>query len=123
MQQNNEKLAAARLSVFSNSTLTLLKLVVGLLTGSVSVLSEAAHSSTDPIASWVALFAVRVADRPADEDHPYGHGKYENLSGMVEAVLIFFAGAWVIYEAINKLTHPGMPHRLDIGIAVMATSS
>lgn len=123
MKVMNEKLAAARLSIYSNSALTLLKLVVGLFTGSVSVLSEAAHSATDLIASWVAFFAVRVADRPADEDHPYGHGKYENLSGMFEAALIFIAGAWVIYEAVTKLALREAPHRVDIGIAVMAASS
>jgi cation diffusion facilitator family transporter len=119
----SEKIAAARLSIYSNTTLALLKLVVGALTGSVSVLSEAAHSATDLVASWVAYFAVRVADRPADDDHPYGHGKIENLSGMAEALLILAAGGWVLYEAIAKLARHDPPPQTDLGIVVMAVSS
>jgi cation diffusion facilitator family transporter len=117
-----EKVVAARLSIFSNTGLTLAKLVVGAFTGSVSVLSEAAHSASDLVASWIAFFAVRVADLPADEEHPYGHGKVESLSGMIEALLIFGAGAYIIYEAVAKLSHRDEPHRVDLGIAVMAIS-
>jgi cation diffusion facilitator family transporter len=118
-----QKVAAARLSIYSNTALTLLKLVVGALSGSVSVLSEAAHSASDLLASWIAFFAVRIADRPADEDHPYGHGKVENLSGMAEAILIFAAAAWVIYEAVAKLKSHEPPVLLPVAIAVMAVSS
>src|SRR5437899_3365346 len=100
---NRLKLSAARLSIFSNGSLTLLKLIVGLLSGSVSVLSEAANSASDLIASFIAYFSVRVSDQPADKEHPYGHGKVESLSGLAEAFLIVFAGAYVIYEAIEKL--------------------
>lgn len=122
-KMTNEKVAAARLSVYSNTTLTLVKLVVGAISGSVSILSEAAHSASDLVASWIAFFAVRAADRPADEDHPYGHGKIENLSGMAEAILIFAAASWVIYEAITKLTTKAAPQRLEIGIVVMGLSA
>src|SRR2546423_1496192 len=104
-QTRRQKMAAAQLSILSNSLLTLLKLVVGILSGSVGVLSEAAHSATDLIASWIAFFSVRVADVPADEDHPYGHGKAESLAGIAEALLIFGAAGWIVYEGINKLVH------------------
>ena len=88
-----KKRSAAKFSVISNTLLPALKLAIGLITGSVSVLSEAAHSATDLIASWITLFSVRVADQPADADHPYGHGKVESLSGLAEALLIFLAAA------------------------------
>jgi cation diffusion facilitator family transporter len=119
---NTEKVAAARFSIYSNSTLTVLKLVAGLITGSVSVLSEAAHSATDLLASWIAFFSVRVSDLPADEKHPYGHGKIESLSGMAEALLIFGAALYIIYEAIEKLIKKQGPDHLGLGIAVMAVS-
>src|SRR3990172_7555202 len=85
--------AVARLSVLSNAVLVVLKLVVGLAIGSVSVVSEAVHSASDLPASVIALVAVRAAARPADDEHPFGHGKVENISGTVEALLIFAAAA------------------------------
>lgn len=118
----NEKVAAARLSVISNTGLTLLKLAAGLATGSISVLSEAVHSGTDLIASWIAFFSVRVADRPADAEHPYGHGKVESLSGLAEALLIFAAAAVIIYESVEKLRWRGDPIKPDLGMAVMLAS-
>ncbi len=116
------KVGAAQLSVVSNTTLTMLKLVVGLMTGSVSVLSEAAHSANDLVASVIALVSVRISDRPADDGHPYGHGKVESLSGMAEAALIFGAAAWIIYEAVSKLTHGTEDFATGPGMAVMAVS-
>lgn len=118
-----EKVAAARLSIYSNTLLTLLKLVVGAISGSVSVLSEAAHSSTDLVASWIAFFSVRMADTPADQEHPYGHGKIESISGMAEALLIFGAAGFIIYEAVNKLAHRQGPEHIDLGLAAMVVSS
>jgi cation diffusion facilitator family transporter len=117
------KTRAARVSIYSNTSLTLLKLVAGFLSGSVSVLSEAIHSASDLLASWLAFFAVRVSDRPADHDHPYGHGKAESLSGLAEALLIFGAAAYIIYESIARLVQRSAPHSPDIGIAVMAVSA
>jgi cation diffusion facilitator family transporter len=114
---NTEKVKAARLSIYSNTLLTLFKLIVGMLTGSVSVLSEAAHSASDLLASWIAFFSVRLADTPADEEHPYGHGKVESLSGVAEALLIFGAAAYIIYEAINKIVHRQSPEHIDLGLA------
>jgi cation diffusion facilitator family transporter len=80
-----------------------MKLVVGLLSGSVSILSEAIHSSMDLIAAIIAFFSVRVSDNPPDSRHPYGHGKIENISGVIESLLIFVAAIWIIYEAVRKL--------------------
>jgi cation diffusion facilitator family transporter len=122
IQVPNEKVAAARFSIFSNALLTLAKMVVGVLTGSVSVLSEAVHSASDLVASSIAYFSVRIADLPADEEHPYGHGKAESLSSMAEALLIFGAAAYIIFEAVHKLISKEPPHRIDLGITVMGVS-
>ncbi len=118
----HDKVAAARLSIISNTCLTGLKLAVGLISGSVSVLSEAAHSATDLCASFIAFFSVRVADQPADAEHPYGHGKIESLSGLAEAVLILAAAAWIIYEATEKLRSHQHKPQIGLGMAVMAVS-
>ncbi|HEY9857553.1 MAG TPA: cation diffusion facilitator family transporter, partial [Stenomitos sp.] len=101
----DRKSRAALLSVISNSGLVALKLGVGLVTGSVGVLSEAIHSGIDLLAAAMAFFAVRAASKPADEDHPFGHGKYENLSGMVEAALIFVAALMIAFEALDHIRH------------------
>jgi cation diffusion facilitator family transporter len=99
-----KKVAAARLSVISNSFLIALKLAVGLTINSVSVISEAIHSGMDLMAALIALFAVSKSDKPPDAEHQYGHGKIENLSGVIEAILIFAAAIWIIREAAVKLT-------------------
>ena len=90
--------------------------------GSISVISEAAHSGIDLIASIVAFFSIRMAVEPADAKHPYGHGKFENISGFFEAMLIFFAAAMIVYEAVKKLFHPIDVEKLDWGIGVMLVS-
>jgi cation diffusion facilitator family transporter len=120
---HQEKMAVALLSVLSNTVLVVSKLVVGFLIGSVSVLSEAIHSGVDLVASAIAYFAVRTSGKPADEDHPYGHGKVENISGTVEAVLIFLAAGWIIYEAVDKLRHPRPLGSPTLGVGVMCVSS
>jgi cation diffusion facilitator family transporter len=117
------KARAAWISVISNSTLVVSKLVVGLLMGSVSVISEAVHSGVDLIAAAIALFAVKSATKPADRDHPYGHGKIENLSGSIEAVLIFAAAAWIVYQAVHKLIARSPLEMAGLGIVVMAVSA
>jgi cation diffusion facilitator family transporter len=101
----NEKKGVAWLSVGSNTVLTVGKLIAGFATGSVSILSEAAHSAIDLIAASIATFSVHVSDRPPDETHPYGHEKIENISGVIEGLLIFGAAVWIIYEATDKLIH------------------
>lgn len=117
------KVSAARLSVVSNALLVVLKLAVGLLIGSVAVLSEAIHSATDLIAALIAFFAVRAATRPPDEDHPFGHGKFEAVSGMAEALLIVGAGAYIVFEAIDALRHGREAPPFGWGLAVMLLSA
>jgi cation diffusion facilitator family transporter len=117
------KEAVAILSVISNSALVALKLTVGLLIGSVSVISEAIHSGMDLVAAIIALFAVNRAGRPADADHQFGHGKIENISGAVEALLIFAAAGWILYEAVQKLLHPHPVGAMGWGIGVMLVSA
>ncbi|RYM05653.1 cation transporter [Sporolactobacillus sp. THM7-7] len=109
----------ALLSVLSNSCIVALKLAVGLYTGSAAVISEAIHSSMDLMASVIAFFSVRIAKRPADRMHLYGHGKAENISGTIETLLIFAAGFWIIYECVRKLLKPEPIHLPFLGIAVM----
>lgn len=119
-----ENRAAAILSVASNALLTAVKLAVGVVTGSVAVLSEAANSAGDLVASAIAFAGVRAAARPADADHPYGHGKSENLAAAVEGVLVLAAGGAVAVEAVRRLV-TGAPEvaYLDLAIAVMAASA
>lgn len=117
------KSSAARLSVISNCILVILKIVVGLLIGSVAILSEAIHSGIDLIAAALAFFSVRIAGKPADEDHSFGHGKVENISGTVEALLIFVAAAWIISEAMKKLSNPEPLEAAGLGVGVMLFSA
>jgi cation diffusion facilitator family transporter len=121
-EKNKRKSNVAMLSVISNSSLVILKLAVGLMIGSVSVISEAIHSGVDLLAAIIALFAVRKSGKPADDDHPFGHGKVENISGTVEALLIFLAAGWIIFEAVEKLRNPEPIDEAWLGIAVMLTS-
>ena len=97
--------------------------MVGLVSGSVSILSEAIHSAMDLVASIVAWFSVRISDTPADEQHPYGHGKFENISGVIEALLIFVAAFWIIYEAVKKIIHPSDVEKIGYGFLVMLVSA
>ena len=93
----------ASLSVASNTFLTLAKVVIGLVSGSVSILSEGIHSGIDLLAAFIALIAVKVSGKPADSHHAYGHGKIENVSGTIEAALIFVAAIMIIVKAIKKV--------------------
>ena len=102
-EAHREKTLVALSSVGAAIGLTSLKLTIGLLTGSLGILAEAAHSGLDLVAALMTLFAVRVADRPADATHHYGHGKVENLSAFAEAALLLTTAVWVIYEAIRRL--------------------
>lgn len=120
----NQKIKTARLSIVSNTLLIIMKLIVGIISGSVSIISEAIHSAMDLIAALIAFFSVKVSDNPPDSKHPFGHGKVENVSGVIEALLIFVAATWIIIEAIKKLT--GQPFELEIlwiGALVMFISA
>lgn len=119
----NKKVKTARLSIFSNSLLIVLKTVVGLFSGSVSILSEAIHSFIDLLAAIIAFFSVKISDNPPDEKHPYGHGKYENVSGVIEALLIFIAAIWIIYEAVKKFLNLDEVTNLGWGFGVMLVSA
>jgi len=116
------KKGAASISVVSNSTLVVTKLGVGIFTGSVSVISEAAHSAVDLLAAMIAYYAVSTSDKKPDRNHAYGHGKIENISGAVEAVLIIVAAVWIIYEAVKKISAHEVPKDLEYGIAIMIIS-
>ena len=123
--ENREKIAVARLSIISNISLTILKLIAGLLSGSISILSEAIHSGMDLIASLIAYISVKRSGEPPDTQHAYGHGKYEDISGLIEALLILIAGIIIISEAVKKVLSP---HEFDsslllIGIIVMGISA
>jgi cation diffusion facilitator family transporter len=102
-QAEKEKRDAALSSVVAAVFLTGLKLVVGIMTGSLGILAEAIHSGLDLVAALVTFFAVRISDRPPDEGHQYGHGKVENLSALIETVLLLITCVWIIYEAIQRL--------------------
>lgn len=117
------KSSVALLSVISNATLVLLKLIVGVVIGSVSVISEAIHSGVDLLAAMIALFAVRTSGKPADDEHPFGHDKIENISGTIEALLIFVAAIWIICEAIERLLHPRPMAEAGWGVGVMLVSA
>ncbi|MGP0096643.1 MAG: cation diffusion facilitator family transporter [Terriglobales bacterium] len=98
-----EKRAVAGNSVLAALVITSLKVIVGITTGSLGVLSEAAHSGLDLIAALVTFFSVRVSDKPADADHQYGHGKFENFSAFIETGLLLLTCVWIIYEATRRL--------------------
>jgi len=98
-----EKRRVALHSMLAAAAMTVLKLAAGLLSGSLGVLSDAAHSALDLAGAALTFFSVRVSDKPADEDHTYGHGKIENISSLAEAALMVVSCAWIIYEAISRI--------------------
>jgi cation diffusion facilitator family transporter len=119
----NKKVKTARLSIFSNVFLIIIKIIAGLLSGSVSILSEAIHSLMDLIASVIAFFSVKISSQPPDKEHLYDHGKFENISGVIEGILILIAAGWIIYEAIHKFLHQEEIEYLYLGIIVMSISA
>jgi len=123
MLKLNKRSRYALLSVFSNTVLIIFKVIAGLMSGSVSIISEAIHSSMDLVASFIAFFSVMNSSKPADKEHPYGHGKIENLSGVAEGLLIFLASAMIIYEAVKKFFEPSEISQAYIGIIVMGIAA
>ena len=105
-----EKKAVALNSIFAAVFITAMKVVVGFTTGSLGILSEAAHSGLDLVAAAVTYFSVRVSDKPADADHQYGHGKIESFSAFVETGLLLLTCVWIVYEAVKRLFF----HSIDI---------
>jgi cation diffusion facilitator family transporter len=130
MPENNKYFAAhkeitsvARLSIYSNTFLLFIKLVAGFFMGSISVLSEALHSGIDLLAAFIANYSVRKAGKPADETHKFGHGKFENVSGTVEAILIFVAAIIILYKAGEKILTESKVEFIGAGIIIMGIST
>lgn len=120
---HEEKRSAALTSVIAAVGLTAFKIVVGLLTNSLGILAEAAHSALDLAAAVMTFFAVRVSDKPPDNEHHFGHGKVENVSALFETVLLLATSGWIIYEAVHRLTSPEVHVEISIwSFIVMGTS-
>lgn len=117
------KKKAALVSIFSNTTLITLKFLAGIFSGSISIISEAIHSSTDLLASFIAYFAVTQSSKPADDDHQFGHGKYEYIASLFESLLIVFAGLCIAKHAFEKL-YFSTSYTIDVntGLLVMLIS-
>lgn len=126
METNDDirlKQRAAGLSVISNTILIVLKFVTGIVTGSFSVISEAIHSMSDLLASFIAFFAVKKASEPADKEHAFGHGKYEDFSGLIEGLLIILASIYILWESSMKIIGGKYDAvEVDISIYVMLFS-
>ena len=124
MDENDRlKQRTACISIISNSCLVLLKLFIGLYIGAVSLISEALHSGVDLLAALIAWLAVRKSVQPPDTEHDYGHGKFENLSAAVEALLIVAAAAAIVHEAVLSLMAGGaVPENLGYGVVIMLIS-
>lgn len=118
-QHDTEKAGAALSSVIWSGLLTGMKLVVGIMTGSLGILSEALHSALDLVSAAATLFAVKLAAQPADEDHPYGHGNVENLTALGETLLLLVTALWVIWEAVSRLA-ANDPEELHVETSVWA---
>src|SRR5215469_9079354 len=123
LELKTEKQAVALNSVFAAVAITALKVVVGITTGSLGILSEAAHSGLDFIAAVITYFSVRVSDKPADATHQYGHGKVENFSAFIETALLLATCIWIVYEAGKRLFFHSVEIEPTIwAFAVMAIS-
>ncbi len=111
-----EKKSVALLSVMAALIITLFKIIVGIMTGSLGVISEALHSALDLVAAGITYLAVNISDKPADAEHHYGHGKIENYSALIETLLLFITSSWIIYEAIRRL----ITNEVEIEVSVWA---
>uniref|UniRef100_A0A7C3ZAA2 Cation transporter n=1 Tax=Desulfobacca acetoxidans TaxID=60893 RepID=A0A7C3ZAA2_9BACT len=114
---------AALISVASNMLLVAAKIAVAILSGSAALLSEALHSGLDLLASFIAWLSLRFAAHPPDREHPYGHGKWENISAFLEGLLILGVALWVFYEAGERLFHPVAITHLRLAMAVLGGSA
>ncbi|MGL5269939.1 MAG: cation diffusion facilitator family transporter [Selenomonadaceae bacterium] len=119
----NRRSKTALLSIGSNALLIVFKVIAGILSGSVSIMSEAIHSGMDLIASVIAFFSVVSSSKPADKDHPYGHGKIENISGAIEGLLIFVAAGMIIFESLKKIAEPTEIENASVAILVMVAAA
>ena len=119
---NGRKASAAAISIASNLALIALKVVAGVITGSVAIITEALHSAIDLMASVIAYVSIRRADAPPDRDHPFGHQKYENLAAAFEGVLILAGAGVVVYESVRRLGTGTELEQLPVGIAIIAVT-
>lgn len=122
-QAVKEKKVAAKWSIVSNTTLILIKFAAGILSGSIGIISEALHSGSDLLASIITYFSVSESSKPADHEHQFGHGKYEDLASMIEGFLIIAAAFYIVYESLKKIVF-GHTLKLDVnfGLVVMFIS-
>ena len=116
------KARAEWVAIAGAAALAVLKLGAGLLTNSIGLISAAADSMLDILISSLNLVSIRLADSPADQGHPYGHGKIENLAGLVQASVIALLGGWIVFEAVRRLMRGTRPEHTEWGVAVMAVS-
>jgi cation diffusion facilitator family transporter len=121
--EGTTKFGAARLSIVSNSSLIVLKIAAGAITGSVAIVTEAVHSSIDLLASVVAYVSLRKADEPADESHMYGHAKIENVAAAIEGMLILVGAGVIVFEAVRRLATSAHVANIGVGIAVIGLSA
>ena len=123
MVVKNIKKRAASFSIISNGLIILFKLIAGIITGSISIISEAIHSMSDCLASILTFFAVVRSSMPADRDHPFGHGKYEDAAGFIEGILILLAAFYIVWEACKKIINNNfIEFDSTIGIIVMGVA-
>lgn len=118
-----EKKRVAGISVFAAIFLTGFKLIIGILTGSLGILSEALHSGLDLVAAVITYFTVRVSDKPADKHHHFGHGKTENFSALLETILLIITCVWIVYEAVNRLVSGNTHIEVTIWSYIVVISS
>src|ERR1035438_850168 len=118
-EHSAEKRRVTMHSMLAAAAMTLLKLAAGIFSGSLGVLSDAAHSGLDLAGATLTFFSVRVSDKPADEDHTYGHGKIENVSSFVEAGLMAVSCVWIIWEALARIAHHSVELRHSIWPALV----
>jgi cation diffusion facilitator family transporter len=122
VERNQLLRRAATVSLGYNVTLTLLKMAAAVVTGSMSLLSEAVHSGTDVVASTIAYFGIRASQAPPDNDHPYGHGKIESMAGFSESVFLLVIVVYILFESVSRFVHGVHVENLDLGIYVMLFS-
>lgn len=119
----SKKKFAATLSIVSNSSLILLKFIAGIVSGSIGIISEAIHSGSDLLASIITFFSISESSKPADEDHQFGHGKYEDFASLIEGILIILAAFYIIYESVKKILFiHTVKIEADVGLVVMFIS-
>ncbi|MDR0230512.1 MAG: cation diffusion facilitator family transporter [Dysgonamonadaceae bacterium] len=123
METIKEKKRVAIFSIIAAIFLTGSKFVVGIITGSLGLLSEALHSCLDLVAAVVTYFSVRVSDKPADKEHHFGHGKVENMSALIQTILLLVTCGWIIYEAINRLVTKNLEIEVNVWAYIIIITS